>query len=364
MNLAWYMEFLLIEEGATLVPSVCPNVISLVPLGNELPLWPPPVSRRQPVQTHIGWSLLLAQQYAALDDDDDDDDDGGQDMPIEDESDVESSGLDADLGALMLQIETHDSMVAFQESEQQLERSAVVEAEAGEAHRAIAASSVPDTNGEASIPGNVQGDVVGPEQVGHVGEPLAPQQVPMPRAFLGRLPAEACMVTTGGKLSFYANTGNFEARCSKHPSCVLTRTSKRGPRSNGRPLGMLQAWLNMDTPAELHKDKNHCRVALTLAVRQAAREEVKSSASGTLLCEHEWPLGLKSQKSLLSSRVLCDCGKEKMPLSVALHCTCQFPLPLAPLFLASLCFVLEKRLFALQARVLAHKKEPISYCMF
>ena len=44
-------------------------------------------------------------------------------------------------------------------------------------------------------------------------------------------------MSAGGKLAFYVNNGNFETKYSKHSGCLLTRTSKRGPRSNGRPVG-------------------------------------------------------------------------------------------------------------------------------
>eukprot|EP00971_Amphidinium_carterae_P344921 6485603-Amphidinium_carterae.1 len=109
------------------------------------------------------------------------------------------------------------------------------------------------------------------------------------RAFFGRSTARATIELEGkGKISFYELTGNFEARCSRHVQCALTRTCRKTTRSNGRPLGLLTAWLNMTCSAELHRDKSYIKGVLhNHSLRLAAREYFQALPGATALLELE-----------------------------------------------------------------------------
>lgn len=105
-----------------------------------------------------------------------------------------------------------------------------------------------------------------------------------------------------GRVSFYSGSNNkFEAVCSRHPNCKLTRTSnppaRPGPKTadQGRPLGLMAAWLLFD-PADgsdgfdEHAHK-HLFVIHSLCGdfdrRQHCRALVEGLAGGQDLFEHE-----------------------------------------------------------------------------
>lgn len=100
-----------------------------------------------------------------------------------------------------------------------------------------------------------------------------------------------------GKISFYAGDNRFEAVCSCHTPtgssrCILTRTSAGSNRkkSQGRPLGLLAAWL---LNAEVMGTKDdHCNrlwllSSLSKEDRLAARRYLASLPAGPnlLACE-------------------------------------------------------------------------------
>ena len=91
-----------------------------------------------------------------------------------------------------------------------------------------------------------------------------------------------------GRIAVYT-TGKytrFQATCKKHADCKLTRWL--GPLSNGRPVGLMAAWLRLNHPVDgldLGDNAEHNNV-FTLATlsdimkRQTARDEIKLLPGG------------------------------------------------------------------------------------
>eukprot|EP00971_Amphidinium_carterae_P345192 6486014-Amphidinium_carterae.3 len=78
---------------------------------------------------------------------------------------------------------------------------------------------------------------------------------------------------------------------------LLTRSGVRGPRSSGRPLGLLMAWLSLDAEAATHCDKGFLRDVLTLQVRTDARQELQhyDGSANLLAREREIDPGEESE---------------------------------------------------------------------
>jgi hypothetical protein len=51
----------------------------------------------------------------------------------------------------------------------------------------------------------------------------------------------------GGQLAFYETNNTFQATCGNafHGACVLSRRNTRGAHMQGRPVGLLAAWLSI-----------------------------------------------------------------------------------------------------------------------
>ena len=107
----------------------------------------------------------------------------------------------------------------------------------------------------------------------------------------GRVPAEITVDLAHGRITFYRQ-GFFTATCyaAGHQRCVLTRTALAGRRrSQGRPLGLLAAWLTMgpDVPnKEAHWDRS---VWPSQAERWAQREVLATVPGGQDLLDQERP---------------------------------------------------------------------------
>eukprot|EP00971_Amphidinium_carterae_P143266 2838343-Amphidinium_carterae.1 len=77
-----------------------------------------------------------------------------------------------------------------------------------------------------------------------------------PRA--GMLPAAAGCKLEGGRIHFHHSKQSFEAWCSQHKGCSLSRTQKArkkaktgGLPQGGRPLGFLAAWLSLKCESKM-----------------------------------------------------------------------------------------------------------------
>ena len=111
----------------------------------------------------------------------------------------------------------------------------------------------------------------------------------------------AVVFPNGSKISHYKD-GRFEAVCWPHkdsqPKCRLTRTSKTGDpndpeNAQGRPLGLLAAWLMECDALEISSRDQHCDpsslLRLTPDVRNKAREVLMSLPGGAKLASFERP---------------------------------------------------------------------------
>eukprot|EP00971_Amphidinium_carterae_P349599 6491100-Amphidinium_carterae.3 len=114
------------------------------------------------------------------------------------------------------------------------------------------------------------------------------------RAFVE--PAAACIVLPHGRIAYHVSKNSFEAVCTRHKNCNLSRiasarkrgTSARGFPLGGRPLGLLTAWLN-DTDAATKEDhKSNARLrSYGSAARCAARAQVRAAVGGADLLSFE-----------------------------------------------------------------------------
>eukprot|EP00971_Amphidinium_carterae_P350898 6491798-Amphidinium_carterae.2 len=116
-----------------------------------------------------------------------------------------------------------------------------------------------------------------------------------------RFPADAMIQLDNnlGKIAYHRSKDAYEAHCPCHARCVLTRTCKgkkkvRGTASaQGRPLGMLVAWLQMGegaTSREAHWDKAKWIDGLSLDKRRAGRQLLKDMRESHVLFPFERPL--------------------------------------------------------------------------
>ena len=110
-------------------------------------------------------------------------------------------------------------------------------------------------------------------------------------------PAVAIIHLPGGKLAFHASKNGFEAICSRHASCSLSRTrnARMGLNSMGYPMGgrlvgLLARWLCDETCESKQAHKRYATIALyDLASRRAARQLVAQQPDGPHLLSLERP---------------------------------------------------------------------------
>eukprot|EP00971_Amphidinium_carterae_P062437 1235665-Amphidinium_carterae.2 len=111
----------------------------------------------------------------------------------------------------------------------------------------------------------------------------------MSHAFFGREPCVAQIDVAGfGRIAYYNSKHSFQASCSRHAGCTLTKTSLSKNGTSGRPVGHLCAWLRMPAASKAdHLDTTRIKAHCTLLVRQAARLHVQSLLGGPslLACE-------------------------------------------------------------------------------
>lgn len=118
--------------------------------------------------------------------------------------------------------------------------------------------------------------------------------------------SEVVLVTRWGKVTHYGHDGRFEAVCRYHQSedgrikCRLTRTSKANARrrAQGRPVGLLVAWLEdtahrPQTKRE-HVSALHVNTAYSRECRKSYRNMVKTMTNGMLLLSKERERGADS----------------------------------------------------------------------
>eukprot|EP00971_Amphidinium_carterae_P082016 1622490-Amphidinium_carterae.5 len=112
--------------------------------------------------------------------------------------------------------------------------------------------------------------------------------LPKPRLYTGREQA-AAVVSFGalGRLSYYHSKAGYEAICSQHTTCTQSRSALAGARTNGRPLGFMTSWLQLQCSASEHKSKEFLTQNLSLVVRSTARDDLRHMEGGLELLSFE-----------------------------------------------------------------------------
>jgi len=133
--------------------------------------------------------------------------------------------------------------------------------------------------------------------------PPAPQP-PAFRAAPALYNTVCTVVVPNGRISYYAGTGDYVAYCTRHgPSknCRITRTSVQSQSriAQGRPLGVLMAWLrhadrydDAADPVDSHKKfwrGTHCAPP-SWAERAAARDTLHADPASQGLFSRERPM--------------------------------------------------------------------------
>lgn len=145
----------------------------------------------------------------------------------------------------------------------------------------------------ACVSSDIGGHAAGAGDMGH-GDSVAPDDDVQPRGV-----ALVNMVLPNGKISFYPRTQQLEAACRIHAGCKLKRTTEpfkgRGSRpSQGRPMGLLSAWLNRATEFDTHKEHINPANFPDFDARVVARIEVGNcdlyADDFAMLCACERPL--------------------------------------------------------------------------
>jgi len=104
--------------------------------------------------------------------------------------------------------------------------------------------------------------------------PIVVGAAPHPELPHERLPAVAQCVVPGGIVRYYRTTGRLVGECHAHERCFLTRTTRgslvRGRESQGRPCGLILAWLS-ECPPNIEQFEHVHAFRPTLEQRIAAR---------------------------------------------------------------------------------------------
>ena len=131
------------------------------------------------------------------------------------------------------------------------------------------------------------------------GEGVPPPLAPSPLDKDGPEPhgcADAEIRLACGKIAYYVHDHRFEAQCNCHKKCRLTRTSRgsllASKQGQGRPLGLLAAWLMLTHGPAPPASKDEHRDPFLIALishedRRAARRILKSSVDGRALLSFE-----------------------------------------------------------------------------
>ena len=107
-----------------------------------------------------------------------------------------------------------------------------------------------------------------------------------------RHPAELRVQVDGGFLTFYGNKQVFTATCGnpRHGRCVLSRTAEPGKRrQQGRPLGLLTAWLFVGKDLESKADHWNRALWPNAALRSQHRELLADVEGADALFDCERP---------------------------------------------------------------------------
>ena len=318
---SWQLQWMKLYESCMPLLSVAPEVIPVIPLDEALHnIWPLPKATRKR-KTCVTTEQTLPLQPSADQGDDYYDVDQGDvgELPGEVPED-ELCDDDAELEQAIAAIEALEDVQSKKRKVAELQASASatgaasssshmpMQTGAGPIHDGDEAGQELRGTGAASSsagmppPGAEDMQVPRPDAVPPEAEPVdggnnrpqeVPNQRPGPRGGGLRLNAAAVVsLADAGSVSYYINKNAFQATCSAHRGCILTRTSKGrrdrdGSMVGGRPIG---GWLRLGQQCptkEQHWAKQLWEDHLSQAVRTEARAAVSQQPDGPMLMQFE-----------------------------------------------------------------------------
>eukprot|EP00971_Amphidinium_carterae_P349140 6490863-Amphidinium_carterae.3 len=329
LDLAWTLKMWQLEEAGRPLTSLRPNIVTVKEYGNGTThqFWPP---KRKPRERKMKTEILGAKEQSlsttlgALEDGDPND--KGE---YEEEEEVEDD------------IDPDDHCDPNEEDEYVEDETIAIVSEALDylmneetIHQAAGAGIVPQP--DQAIAGNTKTDENMAEQIeteaavvpavqlpsvaasastGPVAEGGAPTDVlsagPMRVAGVRGVSsyAAACVHVTGGKLSYYVSKEGFQADCTVHPGCNLSRVaharkkrSRTGILLGGRPCGLMMRWLE-DGKSCATKSEHKCVARLasyTYEQRLKCRETLQSTVDGRAVLSFERALEATEQDEPLA----------------------------------------------------------------
>eukprot|EP00971_Amphidinium_carterae_P330374 6463369-Amphidinium_carterae.2 len=292
----WCLQLFVLDEAARPLPSLEPRFVVVHTWKEMVQLWPrPPTQKRLPAgDNSLAWFSFAAMlsshseekstgSESCLSQSDVDDRESSIGPADSDESEAGLEEMLADI----VQAESVDSahLVTPADVAADLE----TDMDASMLIDDSAVQRPPDTQLSSSAARSMHA-----EELQVQADPAlesTPQAALVPPAFYGRVQAAGALKVPGiGRLAYHDGKQSFEARCSRHSSCVLSRSALHSGRTSGRPLGMLWCWLQLECSREQHKDATYLRDALTYEKRLLARTELSLRPEGPTLLEFERPV--------------------------------------------------------------------------
>eukprot|EP00971_Amphidinium_carterae_P190589 3782324-Amphidinium_carterae.1 len=210
------------------------------------------------------------------------------------------SGEEADQDELqdnhlrLLEAEALDYLMALEE-EEKAKQDMQADAAASSASQHQADPAIVSTHHDASAssaggPCAVEGGIA-------VGADVEHESVPRLSKVRGLVvPAAAIVEYPHGRIAYHESKQGFEAVCTRHPGCSLSRTARAkkrkstGPPVGGRPLGLLAHWIQDTSATSKAEHKEPSRfLGYSVAAREAARADMLTRAGGTELQSYERP---------------------------------------------------------------------------
>jgi hypothetical protein len=278
LNYSWWAKYYKIRASSRVLPYIDPSRVWINPLQRDdhvhgIQFWPPP--RRGP-----------GINKDADDNDSDDDHGSGSGEASDDDTVAERREVNAQLDESLLAIQ--QAMIAAHKDKHPDEHVP---------DEMDAAGGPPDESSDSSSSSDESSSTNTDE-----APPDAPAEAPPDAAAL-RGTADVVVNVTGGVIRWYRNKQQFTAECTKHDSCVKTRTSLEAkamttaanPTANtaakGRPVGYLAAWLasgchHACTDKDLHWSPPY---EPTWQQRKDARAAVAALPEGEQLLSKERP---------------------------------------------------------------------------
>eukprot|EP00971_Amphidinium_carterae_P350996 6491845-Amphidinium_carterae.1 len=263
-------------EQQTGLPSLDPSIVALQELHAASQLWPVARRRREATPHAANWDLYHAALVAHIDNPE------AADMEVSDEaSDADEADVESEVEDELLDAMAEFAMAASVDEGDQGQEPPDEDFNAIDLPLPDQVISTTPSVGLSASGTTVEDAVPVPDVV-------VPPELQTPRVFLGREPALATVAfASKGVLRYHRGRNMFEATCTRHANCTLTRSSSGGRRASGRPLGLLAAWLLLDSVEGDHKTRELLRFQLTLEKRQAGRAHLETLEGHEALCAHE-----------------------------------------------------------------------------